>query len=61
MVSKKNHRHSDCPWLRGWRWVYFERVRIVNGEGYYNFYATNAQGSLFKERMIQRSRYTYLR
>ncbi|QQU19074.1 hypothetical protein I6I78_12665 [Enterococcus casseliflavus] len=26
----------------------FERVRIVNGEGYYNFYATNAQGSLLK-------------
>jgi hypothetical protein len=26
----------------------FERVRIVNGEGYYNFYATNNQGSLLK-------------
>lgn len=26
----------------------FERVRIVDGEGYYNFYATNAQGSLLK-------------
>ena len=39
----------------------FERVRIVNGEGYYNFYATNAQAACLKERMIQRSRYTYLR
>ncbi|OTN77139.1 hypothetical protein A5886_002219 [Enterococcus sp. 8G7_MSG3316] len=26
----------------------FERVRIVDGEGYYNFYATNAEGSLLK-------------
>ncbi|WP_430609618.1 cell division site-positioning protein MapZ family protein [Enterococcus sp. DIV0876] len=26
----------------------FERVRIVDGQGYYNFYATNTEGSLLK-------------
>lgn len=46
--ERKSLRHSDCSWLCGSGGYSLEPAKIVNGEGYYNLYATNNQSKLLE-------------